>query len=207
MAQGIERMTDNTKVFSFVGDSTFFASAITGVVNAVYNQADMTLVVLDNSTTAMTGHQPHPGTGRTMMGQVVDKVSITKVLEGIGVQYVKTVDPLNQKEAVETVKEAADLPGVKAIIFKSPCAILIKPEGMAKIDSGKCIGCKRCITTIGCPGIVIKDGNVAVDAALCTGCGLCTGMCPTGAITVERYLQEPDGKSSLCGSAGKAGAV
>ncbi|MCR4841018.1 MAG: indolepyruvate ferredoxin oxidoreductase subunit alpha [Lachnospiraceae bacterium] len=207
MAQGIERMTDNTKVFSFVGDSTFFASAITGVVNAVYNQADMTLVVLDNSTTAMTGHQPHPGTGRTMMGQVVDKVSITKVLEGIGVQYVKTVDPLNQKEAVATVKEAADLPGVKAIIFKSPCAILIKPDGMAKIDSGKCIGCKRCITTIGCPGIVIKDGNVAVDAALCTGCGLCTGMCPTGAITVERYLQEPDGKSRLCGSAGKAGAV
>ena len=86
MTQGIGKVEPDTTCFAFVGDSTFFASAITGMVNAVYNQANMTLVVLDNSTTAMTGHQPHPGTGKTMMGQVVDKVSIVDTLHGIGVK-------------------------------------------------------------------------------------------------------------------------
>ena len=86
MTQGIGKIEPDTTCFAFVGDSTFFASAITGMVNAVYNQANMTLVVLDNSTTAMTGHQPHPGTGKTMMGQVVDKVSIEDTLHGIGVK-------------------------------------------------------------------------------------------------------------------------
>ena len=184
MAQGIERMTPGTKAFAFVGDSTFFASAITGAVNAVYNQADMTLVVLDNSTTAMTGHQPHPGTGHTMMGQVVEKVSITKVLEGIGIEDVRTINPFELDSAIEQVKEVAAKPGVKAIIFKSPCAILVKPLGMAHIDQDKCIKCKKCIKTIGCPGIIVKDGKVVIDEALCTGCGLCTSQCPTGAISV-----------------------
>lgn len=86
MAQGFH-WTDNDGVcFGFVGDSTFFASGMTGIVNAVYNNADMVLCVLDNSTTAMTGHQPHPGIGRNLMGQIVDKVDIAKVLEGIGVK-------------------------------------------------------------------------------------------------------------------------
>ena len=82
MAQGLQRVEPDKRYFSFVGDSTFFASGLTGIVNAVYNEASLTLCILDNSTTAMTGHQPHPGTGRTMMGNVVEKVDITKVLEG-----------------------------------------------------------------------------------------------------------------------------
>ncbi|WP_028509720.1 indolepyruvate ferredoxin oxidoreductase subunit alpha [Ruminococcus sp. NK3A76] len=182
ITQGIGRIEPDTKCFAFVGDSTFFASAITGVVNAVYNQADMTLIVLDNSTTAMTGHQPHPGTGRTMMGQVVDKVDITAVLKGIGVKTVETVDPLRLDEAVECVKRVCALDGVKAIVFKSPCAVLIKPEKPAVIDSSKCKQCKVCIKELGCPGIVLKDGKVTIERSLCSGCGLCSQVCPFGAI-------------------------
>ncbi len=182
IAQGIGKIEPDTKCFSFVGDSTFFASAITGAVNAVYNQADMTLVVLDNSTTAMTGHQPHPGTGRTMMGQVVDKVSIQEVLRGVGVKTVETVNPLHLNEVIETVKRVSAEPGVKAIVFKSPCAVLIKPEKPAVIDENKCKQCKKCIRELGCPGIVLRDGKVAIEPALCSGCGLCSQVCPFEAI-------------------------
>ena len=121
IAQGIEKVEPDTTCFAFVGDSTFFASAITGVVNAVYNQANMILIVLDNSTTAMTGHQPHPGTGRTVMGEIVQKINIEQVLRGIGVTDVKTVNPLDLNSSVACVREMADKTGVKAIIFKSPC--------------------------------------------------------------------------------------
>lgn len=183
ITQGIGKIEPDTTCFAFVGDSTFFASAITGAVNAVYNQAEMTLVVLDNSTTAMTGHQPHPGTGRTMMGQVVDKVSIEAVLKGVGVKTVETVNPLHLEEAVETVKRVAAEPGVKAIIFKSPCAVLIKPEQPAVIDPEKCTQCKRCIKQLGCPGIVVQEGKVTIEHSLCTGCGLCTQVCPFHAIS------------------------
>ena len=183
ITQGIGKIEPDTTCFAFVGDSTFFASAITGAVNAVYNQAEMTLVILDNSTTAMTGHQPHPGTGRTMMGQVVDKVSIEAVLKGVGVKTVETVNPLHLDEAIETVKRVAAEPGVKAIIFKSPCAVLIKPEQPAVIDPEKCTQCKRCIKQLGCPGIVVQEGKVTIEQSLCTGCGLCTQVCPFHAIS------------------------
>ena len=182
MTQGIGKIEPDTTCFAFVGDSTFFASAITGMVNAVYNQANMTLVVLDNSTTAMTGHQPHPGTGKTMMGQVVDKVSIEDTLHGIGVKTVEIVNPLHLQEAIDCVKRVAVQDGVKAIIFKSPCAVLIKSGKPAQIEESKCIQCKKCIRTLGCPAIMLQDGKVQIEQALCTGCGLCAQVCPTAAI-------------------------
>ncbi|WP_294409848.1 indolepyruvate ferredoxin oxidoreductase subunit alpha [uncultured Ruminococcus sp.] len=182
ITQGIGKIEPDTNCFAFVGDSTFFASAITGAVNAVYNQADMTLVVLDNSTTAMTGHQPHPGTGRTMMGEVVEKVSIQEVLKGVGVKTVETVNPLELNKAIDTVKRVSAEKGVKAIVFKSPCAVLIKGNKPAVIDSAKCTSCKKCIKTLGCPGIVLRDGRVTIENSLCTGCGLCSQICPFGAI-------------------------
>ncbi|MDO4620248.1 MAG: indolepyruvate ferredoxin oxidoreductase subunit alpha [Lachnospiraceae bacterium] len=185
LAQGIGRMEPDTVCFSFTGDSTFFASGITGIVNAYYNQANMTAVILDNSTTAMTGHQPHPGTGKTMMGEVVSKVSIEKVLRAIGLETVVTVDPLDQELAIRTVKEVMDQPGVKAIIFKSPCIALVKSERTAAVDQEKCIRCKKCIREFGCPGIVIEAGQVKIDTSLCTGCGLCAGVCPKDAIQTE----------------------
>lgn len=181
MAQGFNHVDKDAVSFAFVGDSTFFASGMTGVVNAVYNEADMILCVLDNSTTAMTGHQPHPGTGRTMMGNVVDKVSIEKILEGIGVKKIITVDPLKLDEAVAAVKECAEIGGVKAIIFKSPCIAITKPIGKMGV-SDKCIGCKKCIKEIGCPALVASGKNVFIDKGLCTGCGLCTYICPVDAI-------------------------
>ena len=182
IAQGVEKIEPDTACFAFVGDSTFFASAITGVVNAVYNQANMTLVVLDNSTTAMTGHQPHPGTGRTVMGEIVQKINIEQVLRGIGVQDVETVNPLDHEAAVSCVKELADKPGVKAIIFKSPCIAVTKPGAPMHVDISSCIHCKKCIRELGCPAIITEDGNVSIDSSMCTGCGLCSQICPVHAI-------------------------
>lgn len=196
MAQGIGRIEPDTKCFAFVGDSTFFASAITGVVNALYNQADMTLVVLDNSTTAMTGHQPHPGTGVRMMDfaggnmpksheDIANKINIEQVLLGIGLEVVETVDPLDLDKAVECVKRVAEIKGVKAIIFKSPCVALCKSQIKATITRDKCVNCKKCINTIGCPAITIIEEKVTIDKAQCTGCMLCEKVCPVNAIHGE----------------------
>ena len=182
IAQGVGHIEPDTSCFAFVGDSTFFAAAIPGVVNAVYNQAEMTLVVLDNSTTAMTGHQPHPGTGHTMMGEVVAKVNIEAVLQGIGVTAVETVNPLDLDKSIEVVRKMAGMPGVKAIIFKYPCIAITKPEGKMAVDIDKCVGCRKCIGEIGCPGLIIRDGQVTIDESLCTGCGLCSQICPFEAI-------------------------
>lgn len=168
--------------FAFIGDSTFFAAGITGVVNAVYNEADITIIVLDNSTTAMTGHQPHPGTGVTMMGNVVDKISIEKVLEAIGLTTVVTADPLNLPEAVDIVKEVSAQKGVKAIIFKSPCIAVTKPDTACQIDRDACINCKKCVNELGCPAICLKDGKPYIEPSLCTGCKVCTFVCPVHAI-------------------------
>ena len=185
IAQAIHHLEKDTFCFAFVGDSTFFASAIPSVVNAVYNQAEMTLIVLDNSTTAMTGHQPHPGTGRTMMGEVVAAVSIEQVLKGIGLTCVKTVDPLNHALAVETVRDTARQPGVKAIIFKSPCIAITRPSGRVKVDAAACIGCRKCIRELGCPALLFENGKALIDTAQCTGCGLCSQICPVQAIQPE----------------------
>lgn len=181
MAQGFHWVENDAVTFAFIGDSTFFASGITGVVNAVYNEADMILCVLDNSTTAMTGHQPHPGTGRNMMGNAVEKISIEKILEGIGLNKIVTVDPLDLDASVNAVNECAEEKGVKAIIFKSPCITISKPKGKCVID-GKCVNCKKCIKEIGCPALITVDGQVAIDRNLCTGCGLCAQICPVSAI-------------------------
>lgn len=182
IAQGIGHMEPDTACFAFVGDSTFFASAVTGVINAVYNQANMTLIILDNSTTAMTGHQPHPGTGQTMMGEIVQKINIESVLRGIGLTVVETVNPLDYQASLECVKQTADEPGVKAIIFKSPCIALTRPSGSMTVDSRKCTGCRKCIRELGCPALILSEGRVCIDSSLCTGCSLCAQICPAGAI-------------------------
>ena len=194
MAQGFYHNEPDRYCFSFIGDSTFFASGITGVVNAVYNQAKQTICILDNSTTAMTGHQPHPGTGVTMMGEIVEKISIEKILDAIGVKPVITVNPFDQKAAVEAVQKASETPGVSAIIFKAPCIAIAQKVGWEKphalsVDTGKCIGCRKCINELGCPALSVsftkneKGKNlVEIDKSLCTGCNLCGQVCPLDAI-------------------------
>lgn len=184
IAQGVGRVEPDTHCFAFVGDSTFFASGVTGVVNAFYNQANMTLCVLDNSTTAMTGHQPHPGTGRTAMGEKVTPVSIERVLRAIGLTVVETVDPLDLQATVETVARVDAEPGVKAIIFKSPCVFLYKPGAQSHVDPARCVGCQRCVKQLGCPALVPQaDGKVKIDDSQCTGCTLCEQVCPFDAIS------------------------
>ena len=186
MAQGFNHMDSDAVAFAFAGDSTFFASGITGVVNAVYNAADIIVCVLDNSTTAMTGHQPHPGTGRNLMSAPVDKISIEIILEGAGVKKIVTVDPLDLDAAIAAVKECAEIKGVKAIIFRSPCVAIVRPDKKLSIDSGKCIGCLRCIKEIGCPALSVSGGKAVIDENLCTGCGLCSKLCAVGAIGGDR---------------------
>ena len=185
IAQGLHCIEPDTVNFSFIGDSTFFASGITGVINAVYNQNDIILIVLDNSTTAMTGHQPHPGTGVTMMGEVAQKVSIEAILKAIGLTSVVTADPLDQAAAVAAVKDAMEQRGVRAVIFKSPCIAVTKPKEQYDIDD-KCIKCKKCIRELGCPAIVVRDDKVTIEKSLCYGCGLCAQVCPVGAIMTGR---------------------
>ena len=175
--------------FGPIGDSTFFASGITGVVNAVYNQARQTICILDNSTTAMTGHQPHPGTGVTMMGEITEKISIEKILKAVGVEPVVTVNPFNLEESIAAVKECDSHEGVSAVIFKSPCIALLRKEEFKEfrkpalcVENEKCVGCKKCINEIGCPALGMNGKKARIDSSLCTGCSLCPQICPVNAI-------------------------
>jgi len=182
IAQGLQHIDPDTKHFAFIGDSTFFASGITGVVNAVYNESDIVLIILDNSTTAMTGHQPHPGTGKTMMGNITDKISISAILTAIGVKEVVTVNPLNLSDAKDAVKKAAECSGVSAVIFKSPCIAVTKPSPAYKVDADTCIGCKKCIRELGCPAISMDGEKAFIEPSLCYGCSICAQVCPCDAI-------------------------
>lgn len=184
IAQGLHRIKPDAKNFSFIGDSTFFHTGIPGVVNAVYNETDITLIVLDNSTTAMTGHQPHPGTGRTMMGNITDKISIEAVLRAIGVKFVKRQNPFDLKGAIGAVREAMDYPGVSAVLFEAPCIAVTKPGTPLSVDAEKCTACRRCIRELGCPAVVLdhENGKVKIERAMCTGCSVCAQVCPAGAI-------------------------
>lgn len=183
IAQGIKRVEPETKIFAFIGDSTFFHTGLPGVVNALYNGTPVTVVVLDNSTTAMTGHQPHPGIGRTMMGGESPKISIYDTLKGLGVEYVKRVNPFDQKEAIAVAREAAQQNKVSAIVFEAPCIAIFKREACFAVDAQKCKACGKCIKEIGCPAIhLTADKKAEIDKSLCYGCGLCEGLCSFGAI-------------------------
>lgn len=178
MAQGLGVAEPDVRQLAFVGDSTFFASGLTGIANAAYNGHDITVCVLDNSTTAMTGGQPHPGTGRTLMGAQAEALSIEASLEALGVTCIEHANPHCLDESVEAVTRAVEHRGVSAVVFRAPCVDLVKAASSVSIDADACMGCKKCITSIGCPAIGF-DGSVAtLDTALCIGCGLCVSVCP-----------------------------
>ncbi|MHB1017755.1 MAG: indolepyruvate ferredoxin oxidoreductase subunit alpha [Coriobacteriia bacterium] len=186
IAQGLERAEPDATHFAFIGDSTFFHTGIPGVVNAVYNGTDIVLVVLDNSTTAMTGHQTHPGLGRTAQGEVAAKIAIAPVLEALGVSHVETCDPMQLAGAEAVVKRAVEAGGVSAIIFESPCIAVTAPGPMYEVDAETCTNCQVCIQRLGCPAIVLAGDVVRIDTTLCYGCSICAQVCPTGAIGVAR---------------------
>ena len=200
MAQGFSVAEPQKKALAFVGDSTFFASGLPGIVNAVYNGHDFTLCVLDNATTAMTGSQPHPGTGVTLMGEHRKPVSIEGVLEAVGFECIVHADPLNLQRSIDAARQAIDFEGPSAILFKSPCVQLFKSAAPVVLDAQRCTGCKKCITEIGCPGIGFnvdacgpksgERGQAFIDAGQCNGCGLCTQVCPFDCISVVDAASE-----------------
>ena len=192
-SNGFAEVTDQLPV-AFIGDSTFFHSGIPALVNAIYNGKRLIYVILDNSTTAMTGHQPNPGVGRNGMGDIAPKVSIENIVKGCGVEWVRTVDSYDLKGLEEAFKEAADRDGVSVIISKHPCALLEsaakKKEGTFHtyhIDQDKCIHCHVCSKHLACPAIYIsEDGLDMIDEKQCTGCGVCAEVCPAHAIEVRK---------------------
>ena len=187
-AQGISKATGRQTIAT-LGDSTFFHAAIPGLINAVYNQSKVVVAVLDNQATAMTGHQPHPGTGVTGMQASTEKILIEKVAEGCGVKYVRVVDPFKTKKATAVLKEALKQPGPSVVVFRSPCTLMDLREkrnhGIKVIQArinDKCTNCMACIKLLGCPAIVVEGDKVVIDENTCAGCGLCISICPYNAI-------------------------
>lgn len=222
MSQGFAITNSKKKNIAFVGDSTFFASGMTGIANAVYNNHDITVCVLDNSTTAMTGSQPHPGTGVTLMGEHNAPIQTRAVLKALGIENVFEADPLNMRAAETACEKALKDPHPNAIIFKSPC-VWLEPFGYpARVHINLCTGCKKCITSIGCPAIAFdaqatgaksdRRGQAKIDASQCNGCGLCLQVCPFNAIEIitpeEQALFDSarlsnEGKTGIAGSLSK----
>lgn len=184
IAQGLQRANPDCYNFAFIGDSTFFHTGIPGIINAVYNETKIIVIILDNSTTAMTGHQPHPGTGRKASGEIATKIDIAGVLQAIGVKKVIKANPLELSTAVAAVQEAMAFDGVSAVIFAAPCIAISKAQPQLVITED-CTQCRKCIRELGCPAITYAEGRVAIEQSLCYGCGLCAQICPSAAIAVQ----------------------
>jgi indolepyruvate ferredoxin oxidoreductase alpha subunit len=185
MAQGINRVEPDTANFAFIGDSTFFHGGVTGIINAVYNKSDIIVAVLDNSTTAMTGGQPHPGTGKTIAGADTRKADIYSILSAIGLDDIQRVSAFDFKSSKSAVKHALGVKGVRAVIFEGECVSMSKSANKRSplsIEKDSCVGCKICARKLGCPAISMRGGKSAIDASSCTGCGLCADVCPKSAI-------------------------
>ncbi len=180
-AQGIGWAEPDRKTVAVLGDSTFFHSGIPGLVNAVYNRYPLLLVILDNQTTAMTGFQPHPGTGVTAMGMSFEPVDIEGMVRGCGVKKVYTLDPVKLKETVPILKEAMNSQEPAVVIMRRPC---IKQAHSLpfRIVEEKCKDCSMCVKDIGCPAIIMESDKKPVIGDSCTGCGLCAEVCPFDAI-------------------------
>jgi indolepyruvate ferredoxin oxidoreductase alpha subunit len=188
-AGGFSKVQDRP-VVAFIGDSTFFHSGITGLINAIQNRHNFTLVILDNGTTAMTGHQPHPGVELTPEGRQAPRVSLEAVVRGCGVERVVTVQPLQVKRTIERVREVITDDGhhgVRVIISKAPCPLferrLTGKRQKVVFQVGKeCDLCRRCLNDLGCPAFTYREdaetgASIAIDEMLCSGCAVCSQIC------------------------------
>ena len=192
MAAALKKAGDPRKVFGMVGDSTFFHSGMTGLADAVHANANICLCVLDNSITAMTGHQENPGTKTSLMGEPATSLDILKIIEGMGIakDRVAVVDPLKQEDMVKAVDEAMAAEGLSIIVTKRPC-VLIKEvrkslEGRrCEVKEDACKRCKQCLK-VGCPAISFvgtsKEGHSHIDPSACVGCEFCLQVCKFDAI-------------------------
>ncbi|MFW5780315.1 MAG: indolepyruvate ferredoxin oxidoreductase subunit alpha [Bacillota bacterium] len=176
---------ENKKVVGVIGDSTFIHSGITGIVNSVYNKGTSTVMILDNSTTGMTGHQDNPSTGKTASGEDTYKLDLEALVRACGVKSVKIVDAYDLEAIEKAVKEETERKEVSVIIVRRPCILLpIKAKQTSYEINDSCKKCKMCLK-IGCPAIEYIDGDIRINAELCTTCGLCVSLCKFGAITKE----------------------
>ncbi|MBN2051801.1 MAG: indolepyruvate ferredoxin oxidoreductase subunit alpha, partial [Spirochaetales bacterium] len=192
---GLSLFNRSRKVVAFLGDSTFFHAGIPGIVNAVYNNHNLTLIIMENGTTAMTGHQDHPGSGKSVHG-VAEAVSIKTLLPALGVKSIRDVDTYQQAKLTEAVKEAIEEPGFSVVIARHPCMLKftrerrkkgIHPETRAKINQETCEKIHECVSLFGCPSFQLQpDGSVVVSEDLCIGDGSCLQTCPVQAISLEK---------------------
>jgi indolepyruvate ferredoxin oxidoreductase alpha subunit len=184
---GFSKATDQ-KVVSFIGDSTFFHSGITGLVNAVHNNHKFTLVILDNGTTAMTGHQPHPGVDTGPMGVDLTRISIEDLVRGLGVKDIHIVKPFKLKKAIEAVRASMEYDGLSVIISQEMCPLFAKATGQFKkskpfhVNHNKCKNHRDCINLLACPAMYLDGEQVEIDKNLCIGCSVCAQVCPENAI-------------------------
>jgi indolepyruvate ferredoxin oxidoreductase alpha subunit len=180
-------------IIATIGDSTFFHMGLPGLVNAVYNKHAFVLAILDNRITAMTGGQPHPGTGEKLRkGETGRVVPIEGAVRGCGVKFVRTVESYDINKNVEILKEAweyaKDREEPAVVIFTHPCMLLRQeqPKILVRVNDDTCIGCKFCINFFNCPGLAFDEGSkkAFIDERFCIKCGVCTNVCPHGAIEV-----------------------
>lgn len=191
MLHGMEKAKGGDFVRDWVaviGDSTFLHTGINSLMNMVYNKATGTVVILDNSTTGMTGHQDHPATGKTLKGETTYIIDIYKMCKAMGIEYVYEIDAFDLERLEQTLKEEVKREALSVIITKSPCALLKSyvPKGTCKVDADTCKKCGKCLIP-GCPAITKgADGKAVIDDTMCNGCGLCQNLCPFHAISLEK---------------------
>ncbi len=204
-AAGLSLFNDTRRVVCFLGDATFFHAGLPGIINAVHNDHRILLVVMRNGTTAMTGHQEHPGTGRNFNGEA-ETLTIEAALAGLGVKNVRSIDAYKQKELAAMVSEALDEPGFKVIIASHPCMLKFTREARRKpgwslrqvrIDQDGCVRNHECVETFACPSFQrAADGSVTVSQDLCIGDGSCRQTCPASAIIPESGAAAPPANRS-----------
>ncbi len=187
---------DGRRCVGVMGDSTFFHSGMTSMLEAVYNNSNVLLVVLDNRITGMTGHQENPGSGFTAMDQEANVTDVAEVAKALGVKHIRTISPLNLSEAKEAIQWGLGFDTPAVIITRWPCALKKLSEAdkkefgnyktINKVDAEKCIGCKMCVKT-GCPALEYHSDTkkVTIDRNQCLGCDVCTQVCPRNAIVRE----------------------
>ena len=184
IAHGMQKAGEPRKVVGIVGDSTFFHSGITGLLDVVYNKGSSTLIVVDNRITAMTGHQDHPGTGTTLLGEPTRAASIEDIARACGVERIRVVNPYDQEATIAALREELEADEPSLVISRAPCPLHLKKRlGPARaIDPAKCKNCKACLKC-GCPAIeVLADGRPHINPTSCNGCSLCDKLCKFGAI-------------------------
>jgi indolepyruvate ferredoxin oxidoreductase alpha subunit len=186
LASGIRFGGEERDICCSIGDSTFLHAGLTGLLNAAYNKARITVAILDNSTTAMTGHQPHPGTGFTASGEKTKAVSLEALAKALGADFVETVDPYDVEATIESFKKAKEFQGLSVVIAKQVCMTNARRAGVRRrpftVNDENCDGCRKCVM-FGCPAIEF-DGESARINSLCSGCGVCAQICTRDAIEV-----------------------